>query len=284
MGHSLLKKILFLMPKTTAARVITFLASFSKPPKLKPRDRDALSVASKVYWGPKGRHIAWSWGKGPVVVLVHGWGGRATQMAPLAQHLAWLGYRAIAPDFSAHGDSPGKRISFKQFIDETHEFICYLDEPIQGLIGHSAGALGMMEARRKHGVKAVRYISICGPTAPYPPIDIICRLLNPSEGILTECRKILAKPFSASMPSVYSGIAHEYQGQGELMLVYDHDDDQVRHEDADQIAEQWPNATIVKTKGLGHQKILYDDAIHVSIGDFLGQSIHPQHTEDRLIA
>ncbi len=33
----------------------------------------------------------WTWGKGPTVLLVHGWSGRALDMAPLAERLADAG-------------------------------------------------------------------------------------------------------------------------------------------------------------------------------------------------
>ena len=44
------------------------------------------------------RLVAWSWGEGPTVLLVHGWEGRGSQMAAFAAPLAEAGFRAVAFD------------------------------------------------------------------------------------------------------------------------------------------------------------------------------------------
>lgn len=49
----------------------------------------------------------WEVGDGRTVLLVHGWGGRSTDLAALATRLAAAGHRAVAVDLPAHGSSPG---------------------------------------------------------------------------------------------------------------------------------------------------------------------------------
>ena len=58
-----------------------------------------------------GRLAVWSWGSGPAVYLVHGWGGRAEQLGAFVAPLVSRGLRAIAVDGPAHGASAGRRSS-----------------------------------------------------------------------------------------------------------------------------------------------------------------------------
>ncbi|MGZ5446135.1 MAG: alpha/beta hydrolase [Thermoanaerobaculia bacterium] len=48
---------------------------------------------------------AWSWGEGPAVLLVHGWGGHAAQFQSFVEPLVRAGFRAIAFDAPSHGSS-----------------------------------------------------------------------------------------------------------------------------------------------------------------------------------
>ncbi|HEX5771250.1 MAG TPA: alpha/beta hydrolase, partial [Nocardioidaceae bacterium] len=45
------------------------------------------------------------WGDGPVVYLVHGWGGRASQFAAFVEPLVAAGHTVVAFDGLSHGDS-----------------------------------------------------------------------------------------------------------------------------------------------------------------------------------
>ena len=45
------------------------------------------------------------WGDGPVVYLVHGWGGRGSQLASFVEPLLVAGFRVVMFDAPAHGDS-----------------------------------------------------------------------------------------------------------------------------------------------------------------------------------
>src|SRR5687768_10404331 len=46
------------------------------------------------------------WGRGPVVYLLHGWGGRSSQWSSFVEPLARAGLTAVAFDAPGHGASP----------------------------------------------------------------------------------------------------------------------------------------------------------------------------------
>lgn len=75
----------------------------SRPWRLEPRsDRHQLAL-----WDWPGHLAVWSWGRGPMLLLLHGRGGHAGDLAPLVDSLVAAGYRVLAVDLPGHGDSDG---------------------------------------------------------------------------------------------------------------------------------------------------------------------------------
>ena len=85
------------------------------------------------------RLVAWSWGGGPTVLLMHGWEGRGSQMAAFAAPLAAAGFRSVSVDAPGHGASPGTSSSLSQFADAV---LAVADRfgPLHGVVAHSFGA------------------------------------------------------------------------------------------------------------------------------------------------
>lgn len=264
----IVRPLLHVLPTGVAARLAMLLASLAVRMRLKQRDREALARGQRLAWGPRGKHVAYAWGRGPLVVLVHGWGGRAAQMAPLAEHLAWMGFRAVAPDISGHGQSPGLRISFDRFIRDIDRLTRDLGEPAEALIGHSAGGMTLMAARRAHGLRASSFVCLNAPLFPYPPITAIRKVVAPPEAVLRCCQHRYARQFNTRLDALQAGVLYT-ESDAPMLLVYDRDDDQVEHDDASAIATVWPNCQTLITDGLGHHRTLWEDRVVVAVGDFV---------------
>jgi hypothetical protein len=54
-----------------------------------------------------------------------------------------------------------------------------------------------------------------------------------------------------------------------LLAIYDRDDTRVDHGDAERIAGLWPGCRIVKTEGLGHNRILQDAGVIEAVTGYL---------------
>ena len=55
-----------------------------------------------------GELALYRWGEGPKVLLLHGWGGQASQLGAFAEPLVGTGFGVVAIDAPAHGRSPGR--------------------------------------------------------------------------------------------------------------------------------------------------------------------------------
>jgi len=237
--------------------------------KLAPSESQAraMSRARRIAYGAGGRLAGWRWGEGPVVLLAHGWGGGAVQMAALAEHIAALGFQAVAIDLSGHGSSPGNRTRWEWLIRDVADASRELG-PLHAAVGHSAGGLATMAARGLHGLRASRYVCVCAPSHPFPPVRVIAQRLNPRPGVLSRYQDYLARQFRSDWRTLAG--ASSFAGAGEeTLLVYDEKDRFVPHTEGDRLNELNPGTRLVKTKDYGHTRILESPELARFVGDFL---------------
>ncbi len=234
------------------------LELIANSPRMPLREDDAvqLSRMEAFTFGDEAGRQAWSLGSGPLIVLVHGWGGIGAQMAPLAAALAAAGFRCVLFDALGHGQSADGKIGFDIFGDDTAALCSHLGETPYGLIGHSAGALGMMAARYRHGLSAMHYVCLAMPSFPYVPLETLKAKYGFADQQLLALRPLLAEQFSRTWAEMEAGCIFAEDPHGQLTLIYDRTDARVRHGDADEIAALWPGARVIKTDNLGHNRIL----------------------------
>jgi pimeloyl-ACP methyl ester carboxylesterase len=271
--------ILYLMdtfPSGNARRsddlpALQLLDLIASSPRMPLRDDDAVHLAGMrpFCFGRTDVRQAWSIGSGPLVVLVHGWGGIGAQMAPLAVQLATAGFRCVLFDALGHGQSADTKIGFNTFSDDSAALSSQLAEPVHAFIGHSAGALGMMAARYLHGLSARHYVCLAMPQFPYVPLETLKAKFGFTDDQLQALKPLLSDQFKRSWAELEAGCVFSDNPEGQLTLIYDVDDPRVRHRDADAIAELWPASHVVKTGGLGHNRILRSPEVISLIGSTL---------------
>src|SRR5687768_8641339 len=82
-----------------------------------------------------------TWGSnGPLVLLMHGWGGARAQMTGFVDPLLFAGYRVVAFDQPAHGESDGQTTNLLE-IAPTMDLIAQQEGPFHAVIAHSFGTL-----------------------------------------------------------------------------------------------------------------------------------------------
>src|SRR5450830_589798 len=90
-----------------------------------------------------GEVVAEVWGEGPVVYLMHGWGGWRGQLGAFVEPLAAIGHRVVAVDAPSHGDSDpgfmGRRRGTVMELMEALDAAGQQFGPAAGVIAHSLG-------------------------------------------------------------------------------------------------------------------------------------------------
>lgn len=264
--EALVGAALRLLPDSLAFAVAKGMASRPARAKVTDVEAKAASISRGRLLPGVSRVPALEWGDGPVVCLVHGWGGRATQMALLGSQLAERGFRAVAIDIAGHGKSEVAGASWRRFMTDTAEASAAL-KPV-ALIGHSAGGLAMMGARGLLGLSVPSYVCICAPHHPYPPLHALRRRLNPTPGVVHRFRQDLAMQFGLPWAMLEEGAVWEGAGDN-LLLAYDDADRYVSTADAEKIRQICPDASFTQTVGYGHNKVLGAKELADAIGGFL---------------
>ena len=105
---------------------------------------------------------------GPVALLVHGWGGHARQLLPLAESLAQQGLRPVLLEMPAHGRSAGSVSNLPQFaraIDYTVGRLQQEGHAVRVLAAHSLGANAAAFAASR-GLPVERLVLRAPPASP----------------------------------------------------------------------------------------------------------------------
>lgn len=203
-----------------------------------------------------GRIALWSWGRGPTVLLVHGWSGSAADMAPLAAELVRTGRRAVLFDMPGHGDAtPGPTNLFVYL--RTLEALGAIVGPLEGIVGHSLGGTATALALGQ-GILSARRAALVAPAlSPWAFSRHFARMIGlPAAripGMLARTEELVG----AKADSLDAGVAVTSL-EIPAYLVHDPEDLDVPFDHATGLAAAWPNATLVARPGVGHRRILRD--------------------------
>jgi pimeloyl-ACP methyl ester carboxylesterase len=216
---------------------------------------------------PGGRVVAWHWGRGPRVYLVHGWGGRAGDFAALVPVLTRAGFSVVAFDAPAHGASAGRLSSAPQFARALSEVIDVFG-PAHALVAHSLGTLATTHAVLR-GLPVSRVVLIGATAGPRRWARRFARTFGLDASIVHRVRARSEKRIGMDWDELE--VARRVGALDvPALLVHDAEDREVPVSESTRLAAAWPGSTLVTTRGLGHRRILRDRGVLAQVADFLG--------------
>lgn len=111
----------------------------------RPHYRESLSV--------QGHKVAvYRWvGRGPKVLISHGWNSSGLRLYPVVEALRTQGYEVIVFDHIGHGESSGQSASLARFARVIQAVVAHYG-PFEAAVGHSMGAAGLALARHQAGL------------------------------------------------------------------------------------------------------------------------------------
>jgi len=209
--------------------------------------------------------VAWRWGTGPAVLLVHGWGGYAGQLHAFVEPLTRAGCQVVAFDAPSHGESgPSKWGARQATLFEFAEAMVAASRDatrIAGVIAHSGGCAAVAWALRTHGEwrpGRVVFIAPFGNPARY--MDIFQRSLGFTNAVMDRFRANTERMFDFRWAEFAVPRAAQVVKTPPVLVIHDRDDRETMWQDGADIAASWPDATLHTTTGLGHNRILRDAA------------------------
>jgi pimeloyl-ACP methyl ester carboxylesterase len=221
-------------------------------------------AAVTVYTQPVAPH-------GPVVLLVHGWGGHARQLLPLAEALAQQGLRPVLVDMPAHGRSTGSVSNLPQFaraIEYVAARLAQEGHALRAVVAHSLAANAAAYAAAR-GLPAERLVLLAPPASPREYTRLFAQVLGLNEATRAAMQKRIEAREGVLMPQ-FEPDAVGPRIRIPTLVVHDRDDSINRFADGMAYAQAIRGARFVATEGLGHRKILNDAAVIGRVALFAG--------------
>jgi pimeloyl-ACP methyl ester carboxylesterase len=222
------------------------------------------------------RIVGESWGDGPPVYLVHGWGGRRPHLGAFIKPLVESGHRVIAFDLPSHNESgAGALAPGRTTIVECAEAVAAVVSthgPTRAIVAHSLGAKAVaLAAAQGASVGRLAFLAPMGDFALY--LDLFARRHGFGPRIREGLRRRLDRRLGLPLFDTDILRVAPRTNYPPLLLVHDPDDPDSPYATSERIIEAWPGAQLVKTRGLGrlaHYRILrHRPAIRAGV-DFIG--------------
>lgn len=208
---------------------------------------------SSLPWGAE-TLPSWSWGRGPVVLLVHGWEGRGSQLGAFVEPLVEAGHRVVAFDAAGHGDGPSRHGTVVELSRAVTAAVAEVG-PVQGIIAHSVGCVAVTYALSRARGAAPRLAFIGPPTSPLRFTQAFAAHLGLDERVRLRMIDRLEGRYGVPLAEL-DALVHAPRMRAPLLVVHDRDDREVPFEAGAALADRWPGARLLPTRGLGHRRVL----------------------------
>jgi pimeloyl-ACP methyl ester carboxylesterase len=219
-----------------------------------------------------GSVVGWSFGDGPPVYLVHGWGGSAAQLGAFGQPLAAAGFRVVAFDAPSHGASPpgpsGRRSSTVVEFAAALRAVAAVHGPAHAVVAHSLGCAAAAVALRD-GLVAGRAVLLAPFVDVVPYTHGFARRFGFGERVRARMVRRFERRFGVPM-SYFEliGMARQMTPPP-VLVVHDRDDRETAWSGGRDLSRAWPGARLLATSGLGHRRILSDPEVVAEVVRFV---------------
>jgi pimeloyl-ACP methyl ester carboxylesterase len=264
----------FALAQAVSTRLAGLLAfrMFLTPPRraIDAADAEVILQAKKttLRFGPE-EFTLWKWDHvGPTVVLLHGWGSRASRFGNFIAPLRAAGFTVIGIDAPAHGDSPGNTADLPRFRESLAQ-VLRLHEPIHAVIGHSLGGgavLTVLAETADHHPKKICLFGVPGD------MDYILESFAMMLGLKPPALANLRERFMAKFGRAASEISVTAAAPSvrvPVLVVHDEDDSVAPFAQGAALAAAIPGARLLITRGFGHSGALRDAATIETVVAFL---------------
>lgn len=255
-----------------AVRLLEGLFLTPTPRPVRARERSTMEAATtrRIRFTPTVGFPVYSWGTGPTVLLVHGWSSRASQLAGVyVAPLCALGFRVVAFDAPGHGEADGRLSSLPTIASAVARVAAEIG-PIEAILAHSLGTASTTIALSR-GVRANRVVYVAPPEDLSGHLARLGGILGFTPPIAARTQRRIEARFGLNFEAARGATL----GPGmntPLLIVHDEGDREVPFAEGQRLKSVWPNAQLIRTTGLGHNRVLYSARTVEAVTQFLSTS------------
>ena len=211
-------------------------------------------------------------GNGPVILLVHGWGGWASRLGAFVRPLVETGHQVVGMDLPAHGSSPGRRTNPLEMADALVE-VARCAGPVHALISHSFGGLVSLLAMEQ-GLKPGRAVLLSPALRSDHIRDRFAELFRLRPPVMDALVRVIDRRFGSEVWGHLDArrIAHRLASRDPdvpVLIAHDPEDRDALFSDALEVSQILPGARILRAPGAGHHRILVEESVVIAAAEFV---------------
>ncbi len=192
----------------------------------------------------------------PVILLVHGWTATATCFVNFIDPLLEKGYQVISYDAIAHGETSGVSVSLTEWADTVIAVMKNVGK-VHCIIGHSLGA-GAIVIASTLKLETDKIVLISPVTDIAKVTDQFAKTLSIPKRIMEKMHQYAWKKYYNSASKFGSNWDEVFDSEFKVptLIIHDTNDKEIDISNSEKLAKQWFWAEFMKTKRLGHRRIL----------------------------
>ncbi len=260
-----LKKVFRILQKISpklAARIAFNFISKPKNKKIRAFEKSILEIATKSIIRFRKFNIStYTWGdRGKKALLIHGWGGRASNFGAIIPELTKNGYSVISFDGPCHGDSTKKKTSFFEMSDVVKLFL--QKENYDLIITHSMGTVLAFTAMGALKYKVNQMIVLTSPSRFLEFIELaVIQFGLTSETtklLITKIKKTTTEydPVTFKASTIIKGLEMK-----DVTFIHDKFDKIIPIQITKSVSSFIKNAKFIEIEGTGHFKMLWSKKV-----------------------
>ena len=259
-------KFLSAISPSLAARLA--LKLFMHPRRAKRSDEEMQFLLTGEQITFASQRKARTWGKGPVIWLLHGWESRGSTFLKLIPLLLEKGYKVIAWDGPAHGDSPGKSshvaknaMALSVDMDEG-----LFEHPV-AILGHSFGGATLAVLSNIHALP--KKVIICSaPTRIKNVFSNFAKMIQLNEKATEKFYQLAESGSDYSLEQV-SLVNNDLSIGHDVLIIHDQEDSVIPYSDFLALKKSWQSGRFITTESLDHRLTIKDTEILKTIVAFI---------------
>lgn len=236
-----------------------------------PREEAYLAAARPTTLPtPAGELAAWQWGADdhPLVLLVHGWEGRGSQMGAFSAPLVAAGFKVVTFDAPAHGDSPGEETHIR-LLTEALQAAVRLHGPPHAVIGHSWGAAGATMLAAQGDIPR-GLVLLAPPLWQKGRVELAARRM----GLSSAAQEKFVARLQQEVGWTYAQMDIRTVARlapCPLLVFHDPADEDTGFADSQEFTALWTGSRLVACPGRGHYRILVTAEVIAGAVRFIAQ-------------
>ena len=220
----------------------------------------------------------WVLGDGPKILVLHGWGGNASQLRRFIPPLLEAGYSVVTTHLPGH--------ALETRMTDNNELARYIAAlaqdvgEVQGVIAHSMGAQVAMQAFVREAPALNEslhfFVTIAAPAHPIRLREGFNRLMRLEPEVIEAHGKVLEERFGAF--DTWDEYAAEYLGPRigcPGLIIHGSADQEVPADDVHRIGAKWDGASVELFEGCDHYSLLREPAVIERTVEFARQQLAP---------